>query len=205
MVQKPEPSLPMVGQHMQVGSVVWSPQHLAIAQEPRPSSAWCQETCMRTASQSGQLEILQWLRSQDPPCPLGDDICWEAARCGRLRILQWLTLQDPYVSWVERTCAAAAKGGRLEVLAVAQEPESSLSMESGMHVQWQLKPFTFKSCNGSGVMTLFVCGLRIHAIRQFKMVTRRSLSGLGVSVLPVPGMIHHEHSLFAHSKNIQAS
>lgn len=68
VVQKPEPSLPMVGQHMQVGSVVWSPQHLAIAQEPRPSSAWCQETCMRTASQSGQLEILQWLRSQDPPC-----------------------------------------------------------------------------------------------------------------------------------------
>jgi hypothetical protein len=41
------------------------------------------------------LEMIQWLRSQCPPCPWDNVACTYAARNGHLKVLQWLTSQDP--------------------------------------------------------------------------------------------------------------
>ena len=51
-------------------------------------------TCL-SASGNGHLEILQWLRSQDPPCPWTEVFCLIAAQNGHLEILQWIRAQDP--------------------------------------------------------------------------------------------------------------
>ena len=39
-----------------------------------------------------------------------------SARAGKLELLQWLRAQDPPCPWNEGTCLAAAKGGHLKVL-----------------------------------------------------------------------------------------
>jgi hypothetical protein len=36
------------------------------------------------------LEVLQWLRNQDPPCPWNEHTCTAAAANGNLDVLQWL-------------------------------------------------------------------------------------------------------------------
>ena len=66
------------------------------------------------AAEGGQLEVLQWMRGQDPPCPWNSDVCYEAASAGHLEVLRWARSQDcpchqgvPY---------AAAQGGHLKVL-----------------------------------------------------------------------------------------
>ena len=57
-------------------------------------------TCL-SASGNGNLEILQWLRAQDPPGPWSEDCCGLAAKNGHLNILQWLRSQDPPCPWTE--------------------------------------------------------------------------------------------------------
>jgi hypothetical protein len=39
------------------------------------------------------LAELQWMRSQDPPCPWHNGSCWAAAAGGHLGALQWLKAQ----------------------------------------------------------------------------------------------------------------
>jgi hypothetical protein len=68
-----------------------------------------------TASLNGHLHVLQWLRSQDPPCPWGSDTCARAARNAHLHVLQWLRSQDPPCPWGD-TCDYAARNGHLHVL-----------------------------------------------------------------------------------------
>jgi len=41
------------------------------------------------------LDVLQWLRSQEPPCPWDKRTCYAAAMYGHLDVLQWLRTQDP--------------------------------------------------------------------------------------------------------------
>ena len=66
------------------------------------------------------LEVLKWLRSQDPPYPWGEgfegfDTCTRAAKRGHLEVLEWLRGQDPPRPWNTSACIRAA--GDPEVLA----------------------------------------------------------------------------------------
>ena len=77
----------------------------ALAQSTPPrSSAVCAARACAEAASNGQLETLQWMRSQDPPCPWDERTCSEAARYGRLSTLQWLRSQDPPCPWDPDVC-----------------------------------------------------------------------------------------------------
>jgi hypothetical protein len=73
------------------------------------------EVCSDAAAE-GHLDVLQWLRAQDPPCPWNERTCYRAARYGRLDVLRWLRAQDPPCPWAEGTCVGAAAKGHLDVL-----------------------------------------------------------------------------------------
>ena len=62
------------------------------------------------AAQGGHLEVLQWAREQDPPCPWNEWTCTYAAGGGHLEALKFLRAQDPPCPWDdERICRGAAK------------------------------------------------------------------------------------------------
>ena len=61
------------------------------------------------AAENGHLTTLQWLRSQDPPCPWDEDACLYAAMSGHLTTLQWLRSQDPPCPWDKARCLAEAE------------------------------------------------------------------------------------------------
>ena len=65
---------------------------------------------------AGDLRHVQWLRQQDPSCPLNGITCVLAAWKGHLKVLKWLRAQDPPYPWDENTCMYAADGGHLEVM-----------------------------------------------------------------------------------------
>jgi len=46
------------------------------------------------AAQNGHLEVLQWLRAQDPPCPWDSSVCSSAAHKGQLEVLQWARARE---------------------------------------------------------------------------------------------------------------
>ena len=80
-----------------------------------PPCPWSDLTCSLAAA-NGHLHVLKWLRSQDPPCPWDVWACAEAAKKGRLDMLKFLRSQDPPCPWSEWTCAEAAMNGHLDVL-----------------------------------------------------------------------------------------
>ncbi|KAI8471350.1 MAG: hypothetical protein J3K34DRAFT_520586 [Monoraphidium minutum] len=52
-------------------------------------------TCA-AAAEGGHLQVLQWARQQQPPCPWGKETCAAAAaENGHLHVLQWLREQQP--------------------------------------------------------------------------------------------------------------
>jgi hypothetical protein len=53
---------------------------------------------------NNHLNVLQWLRAQDPPCPWSEKTCDTAAYGGHLNVLQWLRAQDPPCPWDIKTC-----------------------------------------------------------------------------------------------------
>ena len=59
-----------------------------------------QQSCVAAAS-FDQLDVLRWLRTQNPPCQWSEEACEEAARDGRLDVLQWLRSQTPPCPWSE--------------------------------------------------------------------------------------------------------
>ena len=63
---------------------------------------WDEDTCSN-AARYGHLHVVQWLRSQNPPCPWDEWTCTFAAGNGHLHVLQWLRSQNP--PWNERTCS----------------------------------------------------------------------------------------------------
>ena len=92
--------------------------HLHILQWARsqtPPCPWNAWTCAYTA-QNGRIDVLQWLRGRTPPCPWNAFVCVYAAGNGHLDVLQWLRSQTPPCPWNEDTCAVAAEYGRLDVL-----------------------------------------------------------------------------------------
>ena len=56
------------------------------------------------------MDVLQFLRSQDPPCPWDEHTCFYAVREGHLEVLKWLRDQDPPCPWGRRYCKALATG-----------------------------------------------------------------------------------------------
>lgn len=80
-------------------------------------------TC-KQAAKDGKIEILKWLRSQDPPCPW-DEGCWNvAAQYGNTETLRWLKEKNcprPTDYW---PCLVAIENGYLETVKWlrAQEP-----------------------------------------------------------------------------------
>ena len=80
-----------------------------------PTHIWDTKT-YNMAARGGHLDVLRWLRSQNPPCPWGAVTCREAARCGHLDVLKWLRAQDPPCPWNAFTCEMAAMGGHFDVL-----------------------------------------------------------------------------------------
>jgi hypothetical protein len=75
------------------------------------------------AAGAGRLDVLEWLRSQDPPCPwdntsfgMDSNACTHAAYSGHLDVLVWLRSQDPPCPWDEWVCRYAAINGHLDVL-----------------------------------------------------------------------------------------
>ena len=80
---------------------------------------WTVRVCF-SAAWGGQVEMLKWLRSQDPPCPYWnnayDSACSYAALRGHMDALRWLRSQDPPCPFDYHCCPSAARGGHLEVL-----------------------------------------------------------------------------------------
>ena len=75
------------------------------------------------AAGGGHLEVLKWLRAQDPPCPWDESTCTAAAAGGHLEVLKFLRSQEPPCPWNMHTCTAAAEGGHLEVLKFLRSQE----------------------------------------------------------------------------------
>ena len=78
-------------------------------------------TTFVAAAENGHLDVLKFLRSQDPPCPWSSTTCSggacsAAVRNGHFDVLKWLRSQDPPCPWGERTCSNAAFNGHLDVL-----------------------------------------------------------------------------------------
>lgn len=72
-----------------------------------------ERTCEWAAS-GGALEMLEWLRDQDPPCAWDEWVCIWLARHGHLEGLKWARSQG--CPWDGGACTAACTGGHLETL-----------------------------------------------------------------------------------------
>jgi hypothetical protein len=49
----------------------------------------------------GFLDVLKWLRAQDPPCAWNANVCSNAAENGHLDVLQWARTQNLPASWLQ--------------------------------------------------------------------------------------------------------
>ena len=94
--------------YLQVFEKYWSQ-----VPQKRLSKLWDKETCVFPAFR-GRLEVLQWMRAQDPPCPWNSGICYYAASKGHLDVLRWARRQG--CPWGERLVCAAAQSGHLKIL-----------------------------------------------------------------------------------------
>jgi hypothetical protein len=76
----------------------------------------CGKHACASAAGGGHIDVLEWLRAQDPPCPWDAKEYTLAARNGHVHVLHWLRAQQPPVPWKANACAAAAKRGHLDAL-----------------------------------------------------------------------------------------
>ena len=92
----------------------WNPGH-------HLTFTWNEEVGL-VAAEHGNLPLLQWLRSLDPPVPWGIALCTAPARHGHLALLQWARLQG--CPWDKSCVSAAVIRGDLELLewCRAQDP-----------------------------------------------------------------------------------
>ena len=68
---------------------------------------WDAETLL-TAVGGGDLDLLKFLRSKDPPCPWHEWTCYWAAEEGHLEVLKWSRSQDPPCPWSRLVCREEA-------------------------------------------------------------------------------------------------
>jgi hypothetical protein len=59
------------------------------------------------AARRGQLDLLQWAH-RFLHYPFHDELCAQGASGGQLEVLQWLRLEKPPCPWDEWTCVSAA-------------------------------------------------------------------------------------------------
>ena len=88
---------------------------------------WNEDVC-ECAAASGNLAMLRYLRSLDPPVPWNREVCFEAAASGNSSMLQWARAQDPPCPWDAGRSAQAAARGDLHMLGCmcAQDPPCPL-------------------------------------------------------------------------------
>ena len=99
-----------------VSTILASGGHLAALKAARVLGClWDEFTCT-LAAEAGHLRVLQWLRSQDPPCPWSENTFVSAVTGGHLVALQWMRAQDPPCPWGDWACTVAASCSDLEVL-----------------------------------------------------------------------------------------
>ena len=67
---------------------IWdnSTVYIAMGKIPQSPCPW-DETSYLSAVVCNDMFILQWLRSQDPPCPRCEYACTYAASCGKLHFI----------------------------------------------------------------------------------------------------------------------
>ena len=80
-----------------------------------PPCPWSDETCCIAASH-GQLEVLQWLRAQDPPCPWSPDVFTGVVLSCNILILQWLITQNPPCPYDDIIFEIANDNSNLQVI-----------------------------------------------------------------------------------------
>eukprot|EP00878_Enallax_costatus_P025282 GHUV01027046.1.p1 GENE.GHUV01027046.1~~GHUV01027046.1.p1 ORF type:complete len:270 (+),score=58.31 GHUV01027046.1:259-1068(+) len=85
-------------------------QWLAQQQPPCPFD---QETICTGAARSGRVDILEFVRSLQPQPRLTVDTLKAAVK--KLELVQWLRAQEPPCPWSEEACTAAASTGNVEV------------------------------------------------------------------------------------------
>ncbi len=68
------------------------------------------------AAWGGHLELIIWLRQQTPPCEFDVYTCAQAAANGHLHVLQWLREQTPPCPWDSLCFSLAAGNGHVNVL-----------------------------------------------------------------------------------------
>lgn len=75
------------------------------------------------------MEVLQWLRNQNPPCPWDIYTCvLFAAQSGDLNILQWLRSQNPQCSWNRSMCEmVATEKAHVHILKLIQEQNPEMN------------------------------------------------------------------------------
>jgi hypothetical protein len=68
------------------------------------------------AVKNGYLNIIKWLRAQNPPCPWSHETCYVAASYGQLEVLKWLRAQDPPCPWSSDLFTCVVQNCTIEVL-----------------------------------------------------------------------------------------
>ena len=64
-----------------------------------------------SAAEEGNLDILKWLRSQNPPCPWDEEVNVKAIEKGHTRVLKWACRQPDPPPLGQRTAHALSKAG----------------------------------------------------------------------------------------------
>ena len=73
-------------------------------------------------ARGGHIEVMQWARAPDPPCPWSVWTCCNAASEREPEALKWAQAHGCIgCPWDEGTCSVAAQGGHLDVLIWARE------------------------------------------------------------------------------------
>ncbi len=75
----------------------------------------CAKACIEN-DYNNNIEMLKWLRSQNPPCPWNGDVYSQAIVSNRLDILQWARSQNPPCPWSSRCCFWAVRKRRFNML-----------------------------------------------------------------------------------------
>ena len=52
-----------------------------------------------SGTKSNKIDVLQWLRTQDPPAPWDESVCHNACGEGHYDTVMWLRSQDPPCPW----------------------------------------------------------------------------------------------------------
>jgi hypothetical protein len=73
-------------------------------------------TSTSAAIETKNLKIFNWLRAQNPPCPVDENCCYFAVKNGDYETLKYLRNLNLLCPWDERCCEVACKNNDLEML-----------------------------------------------------------------------------------------